>query len=140
MSLAGLLISSLPSFSPLLQRYHDLREVLLTMEKYILKELGFGFYNIMDHPHKFILYYIKTLGGESSLAQKAWNYLNDSLRLDCCVRYRAELIACAAIFMAARDLQVTEESLHHAWLCAFSCVWRLTFTQCTLCSSIPIYR
>lgn len=76
------------------------------MEKYILKELGFGFYNIMDHPHKFILYYIKTLGGDSALAQRAWNYLNDSLRLDCCVRYRAELIACAAIFMAARDLRV----------------------------------
>ena len=88
------------------QRYHDLREALLTMEKYILKELGFGFYNIMDHPHKFILYYIKTLGGDSTLAQRAWSYLNDSLRLDCCVRYRAELIACAAIFMAARDLQV----------------------------------
>lgn len=86
------------------------------MEKYILKELGFGFYNIMDHPHKFILYYIKTLGGDSALAQKAWNYLNDSLRLDCCVRYRAELIACAAIFMAARDLQVRLSVFLSVWL------------------------
>ena len=87
-------------------RYHDLREALLTTEKYVLKELGFGFYNVMDHPHKFILYYIKTLGGSPELAQRAWNYLNDSLRLDCCVRYRAELIACAALYMAARDLRV----------------------------------
>jgi len=87
-------------------RYHDLREALLTIEKYVLKELGFGFYNVMDHPHKFILYYIKTLGGSPELAQRAWNYLNDSLRLDCCVRYRAELIACAALFMAARDLRI----------------------------------
>jgi cyclin L len=63
---------------------------------------------------QFILYYIKVLEGRRGqeakgmreLAQRAWNYLNDSLRLDCCVRYKAELVACAAIFMAARDLQV----------------------------------
>ncbi|TFJ83726.1 hypothetical protein NSK_004830 [Nannochloropsis salina CCMP1776] len=87
-------------------RYHDLREALLMIEKYVLKELGFGFYSIMDHPHKFILYYIKTLDGTPTLAQRAWNYLNDSLRLDCCVRFRAELIACTALYMASRDLGV----------------------------------
>jgi len=83
--------------------------VLLEIEKYILKELGFTFYNIMDHPHKFILYYVKILDGSTELAQRAWNYLNDSLRLDCCVRYRAEAIASAAIYMAARDLKVRQE-------------------------------
>ena len=60
----------------------------------------------MEHPHKFILYYIQCLEGGHELAQKAWNYLNDSLRLDFCVRYKAQVIACAAIYMAARFLRL----------------------------------
>lgn len=32
---------------------------LMMIERYILKELGFAFYNIGDHPHKYILYFIK---------------------------------------------------------------------------------
>lgn len=90
----------------LMQGYNVMKGVLFDVERVILKELGFSFYNIMDHPHKFILYYIKILDDKGELAQRAWNYINDSLRLDCCVRYRAELVACAAIYMAARDLQV----------------------------------
>lgn len=49
---------------------------------------------------------LQVLQCEKDMAQKAWNYLNDSLRLDCCVRFKAELVACAAIYMAARDLRV----------------------------------
>ena len=32
---------------------------LVMMERYLCKELGYSFYDIMDHPHKYILYYIK---------------------------------------------------------------------------------
>lgn len=83
-------------------RYTEWKGELITMERYLLKELGFSFYNILDHPHKYILYYVKMLGGTSELAQISWNYLNDSLRLDLSLRYPAEEIACAAIYMAAR--------------------------------------
>ena len=61
----------------------------------------------MQHPHKFVLYYVGLfkLGDaavERALAQRAWNYLNDSLHLDLCVRARCEVVAAAALFLAAR--------------------------------------
>jgi hypothetical protein len=34
---------------------------LITMERFLLKELGFSFYNPIEHPHKYLLYYIKVL-------------------------------------------------------------------------------
>ena len=65
------------------QRYakwsHDMRKYELIM----LKELGYTVY--VDHPHRFILFYVKTIFGSQALthqskqlAQKAWNYLNDA--------------------------------------------------------------
>jgi cyclin L len=38
------------------------------------------------------------------LSQAAWNYLNDSFRLDVCLRYSAQAIACAALYLSARKL------------------------------------
>jgi hypothetical protein len=48
---------------------------------------------------------VRALGGDDALAQCAWSYLNDSLRLDLCCRHAAETIACAALLLAARDTQ-----------------------------------
>ena len=39
------------------------------------------------------------------MSQKAWNYLNDSMRRDLALRYKPQVIACAAIYMAARVIQ-----------------------------------
>ena len=43
---------------------------------------------------------LKVLEGDKRLSQCAWNYLNDSCRLDISLRYRAQDIACAAVWMA----------------------------------------
>lgn len=85
-----------------------LRDEMLRVELHVLKELGFGFYNIMDHPHKFILYYLRVLelDIEGDVSQRAWNYVNDSLRTDLSLRFRSEVIACAAIYMASRSLGI----------------------------------
>lgn len=85
-----------------------LRDEMLRVELHVLKELGFGFYNIMDHPHKFILYYLRVLelDIEGDVSQRAWNYVNDSLRTDLSLRFRSEVIACAAIYMASRSLEI----------------------------------
>ena len=84
------------------QRYTSWKDELITMERYLLKELGFSLYHILDHPHKYILYYVRLLDGTPVLAQAAWNYLNDSARLDVALRYPAKEVACAAVYMAAR--------------------------------------
>lgn len=86
------------------QQYSAWKNELIMIERYILKELGFSLYNIMDHPHKYILYFIKVLNGSEELANAAWRFLNDSMRLDISLRFEAQTIACAAIFLAARKI------------------------------------
>ena len=84
--------------------YARKKAALVRTERILLKELGFSLYDLQEHPHKFILYYVAALGGSRALADRAWAVLNDSLRADLCVRFRAEAIACAAIALAARSL------------------------------------
>ena len=89
------------------QRYTTLKERLIRAEREILKELGFVLYT--EHPHKFILNYCKLLTLERDtprLAQQAWNFINDSQRTNVCIKFAPEVICCAAIWMAARVLQL----------------------------------
>ena len=84
------------------EQYINWKDELVTAEQYVLKELGYCLYSAMDHPHKYLFYYMKILGGTDELAQVSWNYLNDSMRTDLCVRYPAPAIAASAIYIAAR--------------------------------------
>jgi len=96
-------------------RYNQWKKKLMEGERWVLKELGFGFYQVMEHPHKFLVYYCKYLGQHGmeadelttkKLAQSAWDYLNDSMRLDLCVRHSTKDIACAAMLLASRHPDV----------------------------------
>ncbi|XP_051725771.1 cyclin-L1a isoform X2 [Ctenopharyngodon idella] len=53
--------------------------------------------------------YLQVLECEKNqtLVQTAWNYMNDSLRTNVFVRFQAETIACACIYLAARVLQIS---------------------------------
>ena len=52
----GLHPGALDTTGPLYTRW---LEELERHETLVLKEIGFSTYNIMEHPHKFILYYVK---------------------------------------------------------------------------------
>lgn len=95
-------------------KVHSLwKERLLQMEYEILSAFGFTLCWVSEvHPHKFLLYFCRVLGVDAQesgkkdigvddggdggnrggIAQKAWNYCNDSCSLDLCVRYDPEVI------------------------------------------------
>jgi hypothetical protein len=91
-------------------RYRRWRDNVIATEREVLACLGFGIYSVIEHPHSFILYYVKFLepsaGSYNFLAQYAWNCLNDVLRLDISVTYDAKSLACAAIYVAARMIDI----------------------------------
>lgn len=97
-------------------KYFELKSDLVKMERYILKELGF--FVTVEHPHKYLLNYLRILEGNEQLTQLAWNYVNDrcvlcccvcvtvvgSLRTSVCVRFNPAQVATACIYFAARML------------------------------------
>lgn len=90
------------------ERYANLKALVVNVEGEVLTELGFILYT--EHPHKFILNYVKLICADPSLekplAQKAWNVINDSARTNLCLKFAPEAICCAAISMAARALRL----------------------------------
>jgi len=50
--------------------YQQLKSNVITMEHHILKELGFDLYKLIDHPHSFLIHFLKFLKGNTNLIQK----------------------------------------------------------------------
>lgn len=88
------------------QNYVALKNQVIKSERRVLKELGFCVH--VKHPHKIIVMYLQVLGYEKNraLMQQSWNYMNDSLRSDVFLRHQPETVACACIYLAARQLQL----------------------------------
>ncbi|XP_043079603.1 cyclin-L1-like isoform X2 [Puntigrus tetrazona] len=121
-------------------RYISRKSDVIRAERRVLKELGFCVH--VKHPHKVIVMYLQVLECEKNtgLVQMAWNYMNDSLRTDVFLRFRAETIACACIFLSARVLQIPLPD-QPPWFLLFgaseqdlieisSCILRLYSLQC----------
>uniref|UniRef100_A0A8C2UZA5 Cyclin-L1 n=1 Tax=Chinchilla lanigera TaxID=34839 RepID=A0A8C2UZA5_CHILA len=104
--------------SPLIldQNYTNTKRQVIRAERRVLKELGFCVH--VKHPHKIIVVYLQVLECErnQTLVQTAWNYMNDSLRTNVCVRFQPETVACACIYLAARALQIPLPTRPHWFL------------------------
>ncbi|MCO5590819.1 hypothetical protein L7F22_044794 [Adiantum nelumboides] len=96
--------SSIPPGTPQ-EVYEQEKELVLIGERLVLATLGFDM-NI-HHPYKPLVIAIKKLRvAQNSLAQIAWNFVNDGLRTSLCLQFKAHHIAAGAIFLAAKFLKV----------------------------------
>lgn len=88
------------------EEYFKMKASVIKYERFVLKELGFCVH--IKHPHKLIIVNLRLLGLEENtqLVQKAWNYMNDSLRTNVFVRFAPDTIACACVFLSARHLKI----------------------------------
>ena len=99
------MFTSIPSsFLTKLQKYDELKAEVVRGERHALR--AFGFVVAVEHPHRFVLTFGQLLGLGREVLQEGWNMANDSLRATLCVRHRAEVVACAVLFLAARRRRV----------------------------------
>jgi hypothetical protein len=56
-------------------KYLEMKTALIRTERHLLKEMGFICH--VEHPHKFIMSYLKALEAPVELMQEAWNLAND---------------------------------------------------------------
>jgi hypothetical protein len=101
------------------KKYYKMRDEVVRVERDLL--VAFGYVMHVEHPHKAVVSYLSVMAREregnppmtdadrakvKDLMQTAFNYVNDSLRTSLCVRYKADVVACGAIFLAARKLGI----------------------------------
>ncbi|KAB7495802.1 Cyclin-L1, partial [Armadillidium nasatum] len=95
-------------FDPVIldKNYVALKNQVIRAETRLLKELGFCCH--VKLPHKISIMYLRFLLADDNkkLVQSTWNFMNDSLRTDVCVRYSPETIACSCIWLAGRQLKI----------------------------------
>jgi hypothetical protein len=98
-------------------KYRTFKIALVMEEKHILRAIGFKLNAFLDahNPQRYALYVVKVLGGSAELAQATWNFLNDSSRMDIALRHKPRAVVAAAIFLAARTLQVPLALEPHPW-------------------------
>merc|ERR1719343_1183370 len=89
----------------------EMKQAIIAVERQMLRDLGFAAATLLEHPHKYVLQFVKSLKRSvdfvvCELAQKAWNFLNDSVRTSLCCAYQPHQIATASIYLAARNLDV----------------------------------
>lgn len=106
---AGALYAGIPTSGPSADDAAELKQAIIAAERHILRELGFVAASLLEHPHKYVLQFVKSLKKTSDwilceLAQISWNYLNDSTRTPVCCEFQPHEIACAGIFLAARKM------------------------------------
>eukprot|EP01018_Ginkgo_biloba_P038229 Gb_38056 [translate_table: standard] len=85
--------------------YEQEKELVILAERVVLGTLAFDL-NV-HHPYKYLVSAIKIFKvAQNSLAQVAWNFINDGLLTTLCLQFRPQHIAAGAIFLAAKFLKV----------------------------------
>ncbi|KAJ8657148.1 hypothetical protein O0I10_007228 [Lichtheimia ornata] len=80
--------------------FHALRDAIIQYEFIVVETLCFDF--AIDHPHQALLDLLDELEASERIAQAAWSFANDSMRLVLCLSHEPRHIAAACILLAYR--------------------------------------
>mmetsp|Transcript_26813 Transcript_26813/g.48324 ORF Transcript_26813/g.48324 Transcript_26813/m.48324 type:complete len:267 (+) Transcript_26813:82-882(+) len=103
--------------------YQELKEKTVNLERIVLTKLGYQTYKLTVHPHNYILSYVEVLKADASVAQLAWNYINDSYRTIAPLCYLPHVIAVAAIYLAVRKANSPLTKVSKPWWKIFQVEW-----------------
>ncbi|KAL3139608.1 hypothetical protein ABBQ38_003926 [Trebouxia sp. C0009 RCD-2024] len=93
-----------PGFSPLVgQPYYNLKQTLILDEQYLLRTISFDI--VVEHPHKFLLNFAKTMDARHGLVQLSVSLLNDSIVYsNLCLSHPPAEIAAACLQLSGNIL------------------------------------
>ncbi|BAM39702.1 cyclin [Theileria orientalis strain Shintoku] len=115
-----------------------LKKEILRIEREILVGFAFRLDKIMVLPHRYILQYTYALfrnldkytsHSVDKLAQRAWGYLNDSMRTSLCCEIRPGVIAAGCIYLSATSLGIPLKK-ETEWFQVFEATWEEIIKVC----------
>jgi len=101
------------------KEYWDLRDNMVQHELIVLRTLGFDMV-VNEKPYKYLVNYIKVMYGNlSEITQLAWNIVNDTFYTTICIKYRPQVIAVVAIYIATKFLNMNVPTGKKKWFEVF---------------------
>ena len=88
---------------PLSEMFRCMKNAVIDMEVNILYELGYQIQRFSQSPHKFLLFFAKTLKCEKEVVQTAWNFANDLYLGSSSIHYPPELLAASCVYLSYRS-------------------------------------
>lgn len=90
------------------EKYTTFRQQVLVAERLVLQTIAFDL--TVEHPYRFLQEHGALVtckeDERKSFMQTAWNYVNDSFASAVCLQYRPQLVAAAAIYLAAKNHRI----------------------------------
>ncbi|XP_953557.1 cyclin, putative [Theileria annulata] len=121
-----------------IENENKLKKEILEIEKQILIGFAFRLDKIIVSPHRYILQYTYTLFHNldkysshtvDKLAQRAWGYLNDSMRTSLCCMIKPAAISVGCIYLAATSLGIPLKK-ETMWFKVFETTWEEIVIVC----------
>lgn len=92
--------------------FNNFKKQVLAAERLVLQTIAFDL--TVEHPHRFLQEHASllqlSLDDRRSLVQTAWSFVNDSFASTVCLQFRPQMIAAAAIYLAAKNLKIELKS------------------------------
>ena len=93
-------------------KYNNFKKQVLVAERLILQTIAFDL--TVEHPYRFLQEHVAlvqcTSEQRKDLMQMAWSFVNDSFASAVCLQFRPQLIAAAAIYLAAKNKKIELKS------------------------------